>query len=725
MEKIDLKKWGNFKIYGDYARFNYCPICGKEKSNPDFSVNLKTGQYYCFSTGKSGNIKEFEDFNIEHIKIFKPVKQIDTKDFSELVYTFKPLNNDWLNYLKSRGISTNNEGIKQNMRIDKYNRLSIFITDREKPIAIKYRTMDKKISSEKGSQSNYFINWQHITNKDYLIIVEGEIDLLSSIEVGFSNVVSLPFGATNLKCIDNQMEWLINFKKIIIAVDNDEQGEKSKKQIIEKLLGYKEKLFTVNLEEFKDFNEVLTNGGIETLKNIILGAEKINNNIAFAPLSAPSFFGEKNNFLFDVFARYLKEKFNIIKINNELHCYCEGVYIKGDTLEKSMIELIPNLKNSQRLEVLRYLEIICEEKEKNTSGLIAFKNGIYNISTDEMLDFNPKYIITNKIPWNYNPNVYSDLMDNTLNEFACNDTGTRILIDELIGYILFDKNELGKSFIIIGDKANGKSTFLKLLIHMVGKNNCSALSLDDIVKSRFRVYQVAGKLLNIGDDIGNGYIPEAEILRKLITGDIITAEQKGKNPIEFYCYAKFIFSTNDIPRIKDPTGATARRIIIIPFRNKFDITNANYDPYFLDKIKSKECMEYLIIVGLKGLKRVLKNKRFSETQDTQKLLKEFNKNNNPILEYIDFLENDHEPPIKLNQLINQYPCMKILNGFYEFPNKERLIGFNEWATNNGHRIISIQKFKDFICNQFNFEVKRIVKNGKQERYFIEKQPLIL
>lgn len=725
MEKIDLKKWGNFKIYGDYARFNYCPICKREKSNPDFSVNLKTGQYYCFSTGKSGNIKEFEDFDIEHIKIFKPVKEQDIKDFKEVIYNTKPLNDEWLKYLKSRGISPTNEGIKKTMRVNKYNSLTIPLTNGSEIVGVKYRTFNKKLSSEKGSQSNYFINWQNITDNEYLIIVEGEIDLLSSIEVGFSNVVSLPFGAMNLKCIDNQMEWLISFKKIIIAVDNDEQGEKSRNQIIEKLLGYKDKLFIVNLEEFKDFNEVLTGNGTETLKNIILGAEKVKGNtIAFSPSSIPSFFGEKNNFLFDVFARYLKEKFNIIKINNELHCYSEGVYIKGDTLEKSMIELIPNLKNSQRLEVLRYLEIVCEEKEKNTSGLIAFKNGIYNISTDEMLDFNPKYIITNKIPWDYNPKVYSELMDNTLNEFACNDTGTRILIDELIGYILFDKNELGKSFIIIGDKANGKSTFLKILIHMVGKNNCSALSLDDIVKSRFRVYQVAGKLLNVGDDIGNGYIPEAEILRKLITGDIITAEQKGKNPIEFYCYAKFIFSTNDIPRIKDPTGATARRIIIIPFRNKFDITNVNYDPYFLDKIKSRECMEYLIMVGLKGLKRVLKNKRFSETQDTQKLLKEFNKNNNPILEYIDFLENDHEPPIKLNQLINQYPCMKILNGFYEFPNKERLIGFNEWATSNGHRIISIQKFKDFMCTQFNLDVKRIVRNGKQERYFIEKQPLI-
>lgn len=718
-----MDKYTKFKRYGNEIRFNYCPICGKEKENPDFSVNLDTGKYYCFSSGTGGSIKDIEGFNLKMLNIFKPIKQTETKDFNKLVYTFKPLNNEWLNYLKSRGISATNEGIKKNIRIDSYNRLAIPITDGKKPIAVKYRTMDKKISSEKGSNTEYFINWQNIENNDYLIIVEGEIDLLSSIEVGFNNVISLPFGAQNLKCIDNQLTWIAQFKKIIIAVDNDEQGKKSKQGIIQKLFNIKNKVYSVDFKEFKDFNEVLTNGGIETLKNIILGAEKVKVDIETVG-DLPSFFGEKNKFLFDVFARYLKEKFNIIKIDKELHCYSEGIYIKGDTLEKSMIELIPNLKNNQRLEVLRYLDLICEEKEKNTSGLIAFKNGIYNIVTDEMVDFNPKYIITNKIPWNYNPNVYSELMDNTLNQFACNDTGTRILIDEVVGYILFDKNELGKSFIIIGDKANGKSTFLKILIHMIGKDNCSALSLDDIVKSKFRVYQVAGKLLNVGDDIGNGYIPEAETLRKLITGDIITAEQKGKNPIEFNCYAKFIFSANDIPRIKDPTGATARRIIIIPFRNKFDITNVNYDPYFLDKIKTRECMEYLIIVGLKGLKRVLNNKRFSETEDTQKLLEEFNKNNNPILEYIDFLENDHEPPIQLDQLINQYPCTDILKGIYNFPNKERLIGFNEWATDNEHKKISIQKFKDFMCTQFNLDVKRIVRDGEKKRYFIQKQPLI-
>ena len=231
-------------------------------------------------------------------------------------------------------------------------------------------------------------------------------------------------------------------------------------------------------------------------------------------------------------------------------------------------------------------------------------------------------------------------MDTTLNKFAYGNENIRLLIDEVIGYILFAKNELGKAFIITGDKSNGKSTFLKILMYTVGKDNTSALSLNDIINSRFRVYEAAGKLLNIGDDIGSGYIPEAEIFRKLVTGDIIVAEQKGKNPIKFNCYAKFIFSANDIPRIKDPTGATARRIIIIPFKNSFTKESKDYDPYFLDKIKTQECIEYLIVVGIMGLKRIIQNKGFTETEETKQLLEEFNKNNNPVLSIIAQLEDE-------------------------------------------------------------------------------------
>ncbi len=55
----------NFKQYGDELRFDYCPICKEFKSNPDFSVKIETGEYYCHSTGTGGNIAELEDFDFD------------------------------------------------------------------------------------------------------------------------------------------------------------------------------------------------------------------------------------------------------------------------------------------------------------------------------------------------------------------------------------------------------------------------------------------------------------------------------------------------------------------------------------------------------------------------------------------------------------------------------------------------------------------------------------
>lgn len=55
----------NYKQYGDELRFEFCPICNEVKANPDFTVNIKTGEYYCHSTGKGGNIKDLDNFDFD------------------------------------------------------------------------------------------------------------------------------------------------------------------------------------------------------------------------------------------------------------------------------------------------------------------------------------------------------------------------------------------------------------------------------------------------------------------------------------------------------------------------------------------------------------------------------------------------------------------------------------------------------------------------------------
>lgn len=124
-----------------------------------------------------------------------------------------------------------------------------------------------------------------------------------------------------------------------------------------------------------------------------------------------------------------------------------------------MIQHIPNLKKMQRREVLDYMELIVDEKVQSDANLIAFNNGIYDIVTGELKPFSTDIVITNKIPWNYDPDAYNELADSTLNKLACGDATIRALLEECIGYCFYRRNELGKAFILTGDKSNGKSTF--------------------------------------------------------------------------------------------------------------------------------------------------------------------------------------------------------------------------------------------------------------------------
>lgn len=338
---------------GNQLRFKYCPICNKIKENPDFTINIAEGVYFCFSNNIGGRVEDLSKygFDIGEIPELRGFYRVETKnngslrgdnplnskdsslngdikkyykeegktskDFArdienkdrclggEIPQDFKDgslggdktlsngrannftdnnsfnkeikknidltsiflarkdkfLNDEWIKYLNSRGIS--DKYLKKFARLGKSNTMMMPLTNGKKVVGIKYRTIDKKIFSERESQSDYLLGWQLVKDFSYIIIVEGEIDLLSALEVGFFNVVSLPFGAGNLKSIENQKDWLSSFEKIIIATDNDTQGKKSKDEIVKILSSVKsnkDKLFEVDMGIYKDFNEVLTNG---------------------------------------------------------------------------------------------------------------------------------------------------------------------------------------------------------------------------------------------------------------------------------------------------------------------------------------------------------------------------------------------------------------------------------------------------------------------------------
>ena len=418
--------------------------------------------------------------------------------------------------------------------------------------------------------------------------------------------------------------------------------------------------------------------------------------------SKPVFF-KGNTFLFDKFAVFLKNNHHIIRINNQLHMFKDGIYVAGQSeIESVMISHLPQLNRAKRAEVMAYLDILIRENtEAAPANLIAFRNGLYNVYDDAFVPFTPEHVITNKIEWDYNPNAYWDATNEVLNNIAVGDPAIRSLLEEMIGYCLFRRNELGKAFILTGSGSNGKSTFLNMLKTMLGKRNLSVLDLKKL-GDRFSTVMLFGKLANIGDDISDEFVTDAAEFKKIVTGETIDAEQKGQPKFDFEPYVKLIFSANNIPRIGKGRDSSAilRRLVIIPFNARFNDKNPNFKPFIGDTLKGQESMEYLIQLGIEGLKRVLINRKFTTSQKVQEELDEFEVTNNPILGFFKDCEND-------DYEIENEPTSNVYKRYQEY-----CIANTLTPLSNG-------EFSKQVKKHFDFTIIDKKIQGKKYRIFVK------
>ncbi len=367
----------------------------------------------------------------------------------------------------------------------------------------------------------------------------------------------------------------------------------------------------------------------------------------------------ENNFFVDgkwshnLFTDYLRREYNIILINKTLHAYIDGVYIGGTyEIERLIVKHIPTLTKAKRSEVLALLQITAHETQLSEPDKIVVNNGLLNLKTLDLEPFTPDYIALNKIPIDYNPDAASPVVDHVLNKICCKDTKLRLLVEEMVGYPLLRRPEMGKCFILTGKGSNGKSTLLDMITEMLGDNNISSIGMEEL-EQRFKTAEIVGKLANIGDDISNGYMAENSKFKKLVTGEPIMVEKKGVDPYKIKNYGKLIFSANEVPRVNDTSNGLSRRLILVPFNARFKSTDPDYDPFIKDKLLTRESLEYLLLLGIQGLRRILyeNHMNFTNVDSVIKELQEYEKVNNPVVMFIDEHKIENE---EVQYVYNKY-----------------------------------------------------------------------
>lgn len=432
-----------------------------------------------------------------------------------------------------------------------------------------------------------------------------------------------------------------------------------------------------------------------------LPEEELNTITRDESFAAPVFFDGKT-FLHNRFADWMMEQHHIVRINDQLHIYKNDMYVPAhNELEKLVIEELPTLKRNSRAEAITYIQRMAPKKEPAPARYAAFRNGILDIDTGLMKEPSADLVITNRIPWNYNPAAYHEEADKMLDRVSCDDPEIRLLLEECIGYCFYRSNIYRKAFILTGGKRGGKSTYLDCIKAVLGKDNISSLDLKE-VGDRFSTAMMFGKLANIGDDIGDDFLQGSQVatFKKIVAGNTIKAERKGQDPFDFDPYCKLLFSANEVPRMRDRGSAVMDRLILLPFNAVFTRETEGYDPKLKDKLLTEEGMEYFVRIGVEGLKRVLANKGFSDSAAVNKRLEEYEEENNPILAFVKDLEDVEE------EIINEV-------------NADVYQKYTLFCHQNGYNPVGTVVFSRNLCKMLNLEVKVKKINGKSKKIYIK------
>ena len=137
---------------------------------------------------------------------------------------------------------------------------------------------------------------------------------------------------------------------------------------------------------------------------------------------------------------------------------------------------------------------------------------------------------------------------------------------------------------------------------------------------------------------------------------------------------------------------------MIPFNATFSKNDPDYDPYIKYKLIQDESIEYLIAIGIQGLKRVLHNNDFTTSKKVTVALAEYEEENNPILAFINEVGKD--------AIVNQ-------------PTQEVYLRYSVFCHQSQLQALSKIAFSKQINKRFNTVAvsKRI--NGKVVKIFME------
>jgi putative DNA primase/helicase len=271
-------------------------------------------------------------------------------------------------------------------------------------------------------------------------------------------------------------------------------------------------------------------------------------------------------------------------------------------------------------------------KVNDRTDWINLKSGMLNVITFEMRAHDREFFFTQMLPIDFDPD--SEKKCTEFLKYLETNIRTKEVIDQLqefTGYCLVRHTKYEKALYLIGPGADGKSTYMKILRELVGPGNCSAVSFGAI-EDQFQRSAMYNRLVNLSAEIGAEDL-ESQYFKKIVSGDTLQAAYKHIDAFEFDPFCKLVFAGNMLPRVRDNTDGYFRKLLIVQMKRQFLEDDPDRDPNLLDKLKEE--LSEIFYWALCGLARLVKQGRFTSSDETRDLMHDYRRLNNPVLCYVE------------------------------------------------------------------------------------------
>ncbi|BCS94539.1 primase [Desulfoluna limicola] len=309
------------------------------------------------------------------------------------------------------------------------------------------------------------------------------------------------------------------------------------------------------------------------------------------------------------------------------------VVFKEDHVKKRCIKLLGEESKANRVSdaslQARMLSTIPHGRAVNDQeDWVCLETCMLNLETLNTRPHHVSYYSTCCLPIDYNidPEMWPERWFRFLDE-TIQTPEVIAQLQEFFGYCLTRDTRYAKALFLFGPGADGKSTVIKILRHMVGIQNCSSIGFADL-EDQFLRSSLYNKLLNISTEVGAKAL-DSPFFKAIVTGDPITAAFKHQDAFDFTPYCKLIFAANKKPRVLDNSDGFFRRVLPIQFKRQFlgDDADTNLEKDLMGELS------YIFVWALEGLRRLRAQGGFTRCKETDDLLMEYKFSNNPILSY--------------------------------------------------------------------------------------------